>query len=200
MKVTRWLMLGAVGLFGCIGAQADSSHFLINLGGWDANQDFNFIANPDVIPVSELQPCLPVGDFCGDPSIRINTGGGSIPIYSPDFTFNSNQVDGNGNVFFDNMSGTAFSSVEITTILTPDESNPNTQFECSGGDLFQSCGFVDPPTPNGEELDIYFYNPYGNGIISTPEPGQWIVLLIGCAAMFLIRARKVPVTSVGTER
>ncbi len=185
--MTRWMMLAAMGLVSCTWAQADTAHYVINLQGWDPSQEFTF--NPNVPPPDESSPCLPVGSFCNDPSIRINSGGGSTPE-SGTFTFNSNQADGNGNLFFENT-GPTITSIEIVTFLTPDEIGAD--FECSGGDLFQNCGFVDPP----EELDIYFWNPYTNGIPSAvPEPSQGIILLIGIAGMvILLRARKKSATS-----
>jgi hypothetical protein len=169
---------------------------VLNLEGWDPSQSFTFTPNPDLPPPGDISPCLPVGDFCGDPSIRINTGGGSTPENGV-FTFNFDDVDANGNIFFQNT-GTLITSIEISTILTPDEMGSLVLFECSGGNIFQNCGFVDPPTPQGEELDLYFYNPYtpGGGIPSAvPEPSQWIFLLIAGTALVVVARRKASATS-----
>ena len=189
MIITRWLMLAAVGLLGATWAQADSAHYVINLEGWDDPQEFTFIPNPILPPPSEIDPCLPAGNICGDASIRISSGGGSQPEDGV-FTFNSDQADANGNIFFENT-GPLIGSAEITVELNTDELND--PFECSGGNIFQNCGFVVTDPPSGVFLDIYFYNPYtpGGGIpTATPEPSQWIVMLLAFAGIIVARARK----------
>jgi len=189
MNMARWLMLAAAGLLSATWAQADSAHYVINLEGWDVPQEFTFIPNPILPPPDEINPCLPVGDICGDASVRINTGGGSTPE-DGQFTFNSDQLDEKGNIFFQNT-GPLIGSVEITVDLNTDELNDD--FECSGGNIFQNCGFVLTDPPSGEILDIYYYNPFtpGGGIPSAvPEPSQWIMLTLALAGVIVARALK----------
>ncbi len=202
MNMTRWLLAAAIAMLGSMWARADSvppsdGHYEIELAGWDADQEFEFLPN---IPMpSDTNPCLPAGDICNDPSIRLDNGGGSTGE-SGDFFFNSGS--GTETLYFDNL-GAPITSVEITTVLNPDEYNES--FTCSGGDIFQLCGFiVDPPAgSNTETLDIYFSDPYNpNGIpTATPEPAQWIVLLLGMAGMIVVRARSASASSfVRTQR
>jgi hypothetical protein len=189
MNMTRLLALVAVGMLSAAWARADSAHYVINLDGWDDPQSFTFIPNPILPPPSEINPCLPVGDVCGDASIRISNGGGSQDE-SGEFTFNSDQANADGNIFFANT-GPLIGSVEITVQLNTDELND--QFECSGGNIFQNCGFVVNDPPSDVTLDIYYYNPFtpGGGIPSlAPEPSQWIVLLVAFAGIIAVRARK----------
>lgn len=190
MNTTRWLILAAASLLGATLAQADSAHYVINLEGWDDPQEFTFIPNPILPPPDDLSPCLPAGNICGDASIHINSGGGSTPENGI-FTFNSDQVDDNGNIFFENT-GPLIGSVEISTVLNVDELND--PFTCSGGDIFQNCGFVLTDPPSGVILDTYFYDPYtpGGGIprATTPEPSQWMVMALAFAGIITIRARK----------
>ncbi len=191
MNMTRWLTMATLAMLTCTWAQADSAHFEINLAGWDPNQEFTFIGNPTLPPPSDIDPCLPAGDICGDASVRINSGGGSIPEDTTTFTFNSDDVDANGDIFFDNTSGTLLTAVEIQVTLNPDEYND--PFICDGGDIFQQCGFVLNDPPMTETLDIFFYDSYtpGGGIpSSTPEPSQWLILVLAFAAMIVVRSRK----------
>jgi hypothetical protein len=188
MNITRWMTVAALGMLSCTWAQADSAHFLINLEGWDSPQEFTFIPNQPI--PDDLSPCLPAGDICGDASIRINSGGGSPPIPG-EFTFNSDQVDANGDIFFQNDSGVLFSTVEITVTLNADEVND--PFSCFGGNIFQQCGFLLNNNQGIETLDTFFYNPFtqGGGIPSaTPEPSQWIILMLAFLAIIVVRSRK----------
>jgi hypothetical protein len=183
LKIARWLII-AVGLAGSAWAQS-SPLFVITLEGWDygtTGQEFGFTPNPTV--PGDLSPCLPAGDICGDPSIRLATGGDSQDE-SGAFTFDAT---GDGNYDFENTSGNTWDAVEITTTLTPSESEPGVQYLCDGGDIYQKCGFIDPDNT----LDIYFYDPYpGGGITSSvPEPSEWVILALACAALVVVRARK----------
>jgi hypothetical protein len=193
MNVTRWLMFAVV-VLGGTWAKADSvppsdGHYLIDLEAWDPDQDFNFIPNAVIPPADEISPCLPVGNICGDASIRIDNGGHSTPE-SGDYSFSSGP---NGSVilYFENT-GPAFTSAEVTTILNTDELGDD--FECSGGALFQACGFVEVDPPSGIELDTYFYDPYNPTGVPTvsgvPEPSQWAFMLLAFAGIIVARVRK----------
>ena len=185
MNMTRWLTLVALVLLSSSWALADTAHYEINLEGWDSPQEFTFI--PNVTPPTDLNPCLPVGSVCGDASVRINSGGGSTPENGT-FTFNSDQVDANGNIFFENT-GPTITSAEITTVLNVDELND--PFQCSGGDIFQSCGFVLSDPPSDVTLEVFFFNPFGEGIPSAvPEPSQWILLSLAFAGIVVVRSRR----------
>lgn len=189
MKMTRWMMLAALAMLSSAWARADSAHYVINLEGWDDPQEFTFIPNPELPPPADISPCLPVGNICGDASVRINSGGGSQDE-SGTFNFNSDQADQNGNIFFENT-GPLIEAAEITTVLTSDESAPTFPFLCDGGDIFQQCGFVLQNSGGIETLDAYFYDPYNEGILSaTPEPSQWIILVLVFAGIVVARARK----------
>ncbi len=205
MKMTRWLMVAALGALSCTWAQADSvppddGHYLIDLESWDADLDFNFMPNQGAPPPG-INSCLPVGADCGDASIRIDNGGGSTGE-DGDFTFNSGPGGTCGPnaptlaceiLYFDNE-GPPITSILITTILPTSELGENNDYSCDGGALFQSCGFTitDPPDEPTETLNIYFYNPYSaDGIVTaTPEPSQWIILLLAFAGIIAVRARK----------
>ena len=201
MNMTRWMLFAALAALSSTWVRADpvppDGHYLIDLEGWDADEDFNFSPNPTSIP-TDVSPCLPVGDICGDASIRIDSGGGSTGE-SGDFEFTSG--DGTETLYFDNE-GQPITSIMISTTLFADENNDF--FSCDGGNLFQSCGFVLTDPPTGDTLDIYFYNPYtSNGIPSvTPEPSQWIILLLAFAGIIVARVRKgsASLSSAQTQR
>jgi hypothetical protein len=181
-------MIVALGLLGSFAAKADGIpsdfHYIIDLEDWDTSQSFDVTPNP-VVP-DDLNACLPVGDVCGDPSVRINSGGGSIPEGGP-FSFSSPDT---GNCGPDNSlacfisdfenTGTPIGTLEITVELNDDQLVPPLDnFECSGGDLFTNCGFDVTDPPSGLDLNAYFYN--------TPEPSSWAVLVLGCAALIVAR-------------
>jgi hypothetical protein len=207
MNMTRWLMVAAMGVLGCTWAQADSvppddGHYLIDLEAWDADLNFNFMPNQGA-PPPDINSCLPVSDTtnCGDASIRIDNGGGSTGE-DGNFSFNSGPAGTCGPnaptlaceiLYFDNE-GPPITSILIQTILPTSELGPDNDYSCSGGALFQSCGFTitDPPDTPTETLNIYLYNPYSaNGIVTaTPEPAQWIILVLGFAGIIAVRARK----------
>jgi len=189
MFVGRWLIFAALGLLGSVVVKADGIptdfHYIIDLEDWDVDQGFN--VNPNVPVPTDLSACLPVGDVCGDPSVRINSGGGSTPEDGP-YSFSS---PGTGNCGPDNSlacfispfenTGTPIGTLEITVELNDDQLVPPlNQFECSGGDLFTNCGFDISDPPSGLDLNAYFYN--------TPEPSQVVILVLGCTG--LIAARK----------
>jgi hypothetical protein len=190
MNLTRWLMVAALGMLSYGRARAasippDDGHYLIDLEGWDADEEFGFMPNIPTPPGTSA--CLPAGAICGDASIRIDNGGGSTGE-SGDFMFNSGT--GTETLFFDNEGG-PITSIEITTILNADELQDF--FSCSGGALFQTCGFIlDPAGAPVGTLEMFFSDPYStNGIVTaTPEPSQWIILALAFAGIIAVRARK----------
>ncbi len=194
MNMTRWLMVAAFGVLACTWAQADSipppdGHYLIDLEGWDANQEFNFTPDPSSIP-TDLDACLPVGDYCGDASIRVDNGGGSTPENGP-YDFSAGPT-GSQILYFDNT-GAPITSIEIQATIPTDELGMYNDYSCDGGAIFESCGFLieDPPNVPTETLDIFFYNPYSpGGIPNVPEPSQWAFLLVACAAIIGVAARR----------
>ena len=204
--MTRWVVLAAGVLLCATWAQAQSepAHYVIELEGWDNNQFFDFTPNPANLNTNDFtNPDNFCANylFCDDPLIRINTGGGSTPE-SGDYSFNSG--DGTETLDFEN---TGPSIDEILITLTDANGNPislpqdqlSEVFVCSS-DYFQMCGF------NNDAFEIAFWDPVstnGVGIPSAaPEPSQWIVLLLACAALVVVRARKGSASSAcaQTER
>jgi hypothetical protein len=193
MNVERWLMVAALGLLSSIGAKADGipvgTHYLIDLEDWDVNQDFD--VTPNVTVPDDTSPCLPAGDVCGDPSVRLNSGGGSTPENGP-YSFSSPSTGNCGpndslacfTSDFQNT-GTDITTLELTVELNDDQLVPplNT-FECSGGNLFNTCGFTETDPPSGMDVNVFFYN------VETPEPSQWGVLLLACGALMVARNRQ----------
>lgn len=199
MNMTRWLIVAACGVLTCTWAQADSvpppsGHYLIDLEAWDANQEFGFTPNPSSIPIDDLSGCLPVGDFCGDASIRVDAGGGSTPE-SGSFDFSAGPT-GTQTLYFDNT-GAPITSIEIQASIPTDELGPNNDYSCSGGAIFEDCGFFIEDPPGTEILDIFFYHPYSaDGIPSiVPEPSEWTFLLVAGAAILVAARRKSAISS-----
>lgn len=202
MSVKRWVVIAAMGLLGSAWAQADpvppnDGHYTIELDGFDSDQTFGVTPDPSMPPPDSINPCLPAGDFCFDAAVRINSGGGSTPESGP-YSFTDGppyctSTDVPGDVICDfQNAGSTFTAVEISTELNIDEVND--PFTCSGGDIFASCGFTetDPPnSPSGITLNTYFYNPYNGGVPSTvPEPSEWGILVLACAALIVARNRQ----------
>jgi hypothetical protein len=192
VNMTRWLMVAALGMLGSGWIKADTTdvdvpgHYVIVLTDWDPNQNFDFL--PNVPPPDDLEPnpCYPTGDICGDPSIGLERGGKSASE-SGDYTFNSGPT-GSAAIDIENT-GPPITSLEITTNLTPDETNA--LFICYS-DIFQNCAFVN------DSFDIYFWNPYVTGGIATaatPEPAQWFIPLFAFAAVIVARSRKASANS-----
>jgi hypothetical protein len=194
--MVRWLMLVAVGLLGCLWAQADSlepGHYTITLTDWDDNQVFDFTPNPEDLNTADFTnpDSFCVGFlFCDDPSVRINTGGKSQPE-NGDFSFTTgNDAAGNTVVLDFANTGDPINSILITLTSNNGQLNPDQNgvvFTCDGGDLFQNCGF------NNDAFQIAFWNPVGSvGIptATTPEPSQWLVLLFVSAVLIAVQTRK----------
>jgi len=189
MNMTRWLMVAALALLSCSWAQADiteGTDFTITLTGWDPGQTFTFTANPTLpagLPTDD--PCYPATDACGDPGVKLQNGGDQTDIYTSPFTFPTVTQDcstapGEAVVCsFQNDTGYTINSIDISTTITEDETDA--QFVCSGGNVTSSCAFVVVDPPAGSIMNIYFF--------STPEPSLGIILMVGFAAMIIVRAR-----------
>ncbi len=200
--MTRLLMIAALCILGCAWAQvarADSvaGHYTITLTDWDPCpgtatnpcQTFNFIPNPSDVDTSDYQDTFCPGlEFCTDPKVGLQGGGKSTPE-DGEFSFSSGP--GTETLDFQNT-GPEINEVLIDLTSNDGQPNPDQEgalFSCSGGTLFNSCGF------NDDGLGILFYNnpdlPLGTGIATaTPEPGQWIILLLAFAGIIVARARK----------
>jgi hypothetical protein len=217
MNATRWLMIGALGMLGSAWAQAavllppPSGEYTIGLSGWDPDNGNTFTFDP-ITNVNSLPDGLssrdfnfndsvtgfcPAGDWeCScDPGITLGPGGRSQDE-SGEYTF----TDGNGNQVVINgvvetageaNTGPAINNVLISVPLNSDEVDE--LFTCDGDDLFTKCGFYysDPPGVAGT-LYILLEKGTGTGIgtVPTPEPTQWIVLLLACVGVIAARARK----------
>lgn len=196
MNMTRLLVVAAVGLLGSAGVRADPTvpgHYTIDLGNWDPDQEFDFLPNVTIPGDLTDNPCYPVGDVCGDPSIGLEPGGKS-QSEDGSFTFDSGPT---GSIVLDyENTGSPITTVEITTTLTSDESGPNVLFSCYSG-IFQDCAFVVTDPPAGDIIDTYFWDPFVAGGIATavPEPSQGIVLLLAFILVIVARARKGSATS-----
>jgi hypothetical protein len=191
MNMTRLMVVAAVGLLSSAWARADPAvpgHYTIDLGNWDPDQEFDFIPNVTIPGDLTNNPCYPVGDICGDPSVRLEPGGKS-QSEDGSFTFDSGPT---GTIVLDYQNtGSPITTAEIMTTLTSDESGPNVLFSCSSG-IFQDCAFVVTDPLAGDIIDTYFWDPYVAGGIATavPEPSLGIVLLLAFAGVIVGRARK----------
>lgn len=198
MKIGYWLVVAAIGA-GSV-AQADTvepGHYQITLTDWDNNQLFNAIPNPTDVNTNDFQPEFCDGFLaCDDPSVRINKGGGSTSEDGP-FSFSSGpDAAGNTVVLNFSNSGAPITELLLTVNLNPDQAGE--LFTCDGGDVFQNCGFFN------DGLEILFYNPFetdGIPTATTPEPSQWLVMLLGFAALIVVtRKRSASLSCAGTGR
>lgn len=183
MNIKLCVAIGAIVVGSCAWAQEDTSHYVITLDSWDYPQEFTVTPNA-MLPSGLVDyPCYPAGDICGDPFIKISNGGGST-LESGSFTFTA---DGDGDYPFENTSGVTYTTMEVSTDLTANEETE--LFTCSGGNIYQDCGFVN------DSFQVYFWDPYSAGItsgtaVTTPEPSQWVILLLACAGIVLARSRR----------
>ncbi len=122
-------------------------------------------------------------DCDNDPSIRLNAGGGSIS-FPPSFNANEN---GGGIFDFQNNTGAPFTDILFITNFVSGNS-----YTCAS-DMFSFCGFQIVQPPNGPtQLEILFIN--GSIPIASPEPSQYLFLLIAAVAVVVIhrvRSRRV---------
>jgi hypothetical protein len=191
MNMTRWIMIAALALLGCSWAQADITNgtdFTIILTGWDPGQSFTFTANPTLpsgLPTDD--PCYPSTDACGDPGVGLAKGGDATDITTSPFSFTAGAPDcttvgSTDTCDFQNDTGSTITSIDISTIITADESGANVQFTCSGGNVETNCAFVVVDPPQGSQMNVYFF--------STPEPSLGIILMLGFSAMMFVLARR----------
>jgi hypothetical protein len=124
------------------------------------------------------------GDTCfiEDPSGSSRLGGHSDPI-TPTFSLVVDEFGG-GATDFQNTLGVPITTLELDFSFAVDPPN-GTQFNCNGGDAFDTCGFV--INPNDLSGTMIFSRGH---ILSTPEPSTW--LLFGTAALAILgrRARR----------
>jgi hypothetical protein len=210
MNAKKWLMIAALGMLGSTLAQAiavlppPSGEYTIGLSGWDPDNGNTFTWQP--ISGSSLPDGLTADDFdftsgfgycpagdwecsCSDPTITLGPGGKSQDE-SGEYTF----TDGDGNQVVINgvvetageaNTGSFIGEVLIAVPLNADEVDE--LFSCNGDGLFSKCGF----DYSDGTLYILFEEGTGTGIGTvTPEPTQWIVLLLGFAGVIVARARK----------
>jgi hypothetical protein len=184
----RWLMLASVLLVASSAwAQDQNSELVITLEGFDyGSGGQTFGVQQNVVVPDDLNPCLPVGDICGDPSIHTANGGDATDESGP-FSFSATA---DGDYDFLNTSGTTWTDLEISFTLQGFELDPGEQFTCDGGNVFQNCGFMDPDN----NVEVFFYDAFsgvGGGITSpVPEPSQWLTLSLACAALAAAILRK----------
>jgi PEP-CTERM motif len=205
------LVLFALLFTGWLQADVDTSHFFISLN-LDGSDCFNGIVPGTTTPCTEtlgqgwagavitgvVNPGCPEegcptdssvivtcnGETCTgsppiDPSGSTRLGGKSEPI-TPTFSV---PVDGfgGGATDFQNDLGVPITTLELDFSFATDPPN-GTEFDCSGGDAFDACGFV----INSADLSgsIIFS---GGHVTSTPEPSTWI--LLGTAALAIVGRR-----------
>jgi|ERR1700722_10500334 len=186
MSVKRFLLVTGFALL-CTGlAQAatlppPSPYFTVTMTGWAPDESFLATSNSTFTLSEEdgyTQNMLcPPNDWeckCYDPRSTLNGGGDPIDFDgSYGFTTNAN---GDATLQFLNV-GPNIETFLITTTIT--EAQEGETFTCSSN-LFEFCGFKDPPGASGETLDILFTDPVNPGGIptATPEPAQYALLLI----------------------
>ncbi len=192
MNMKRWLMILPVALLCPTWAVADPAgpDFKIILDGFDPDESFDGTGNGATPP--DLQPCL--GTNCDqtviiDPLIRFAAGGGSEDVFGPDFSFSAGP-NGTLNQDFLNLSGTTFTTLNITFTLTKDEYDAQIAagvvYTCDGGPYFSNCGFLVTDPPGTDTITAAFYG--GTGIPSeVPEPAQWIFLSVAFAGIVIAR-------------
>jgi hypothetical protein len=151
-------------------------------GGWGADTLFTDMVNTvsstmgftpfTCTPDYDHDDCNPSDDSnAGDPSIRINQGGGSIPFPS---SFNSDQ-SGGGLFDYQNDSSSPYTDILITTNWVGTET-----YTCASN-IYSFCGFdVIHEKTGPDQLEILFI---GGTIPNIPEPSQYLFLFIACAAV-----------------
>ncbi|HTW68087.1 MAG TPA: hypothetical protein VME17_25905, partial [Bryobacteraceae bacterium] len=192
-NMTRWLLLGGVVGLLSSAAWAQTGTFTIELDGFDDNQVFDGTANPANLDTSDFTNpddfCVGLG-LCGDPNIKVDTGGDATDITGSDIPDITSGPTGTNTNAYQNDSGTPIDSILI--MLTSNDGYLNMDqytevFTCSS-DIFQYCGF------NNDAFEVAFWDPINNDGVgiptATPEPSEWIFLLIAAAAIVVARWRK----------
>lgn len=175
----------------------EPGHFIVDLnnpgqgvGGWDPLQLFTDTVNTLNSSVG-FTPTICVDSDAGepngddpdcdnnDPSIRVNNGGGSSP-FPPSFNA---EADGGGTFDFQNDTSSPFKDILFVTNF-----DPNKTYTCAS-DIYSFCGFEIVPQNGGPaQLDVLFIG--GSIPVANPEPSEYLVLLIGAAAIAIVhRAR-----------
>ncbi len=136
--------------------------------------------NPSVIVTCGDGTCTGIPPI--DPSAGTRLGGHSEPI-TQNFSLEVDQFGG-GATDFQNTLGVTITTLEIDFHFAVDPVN-GTEFNCNGGDAFDTCGFVINPTDLTGSIIFS-----GGHVLSTPEPSTW--LLFGTASLALLgwRARR----------
>jgi len=199
---------------GWLQADVDTSHFFISLN-LDGSDCFNGIVPGTTTPCTEtlgqgwagavitgvVNPGCDTDNGCPDnPSVIVNCGDGTCTGTPADpsgstrlggksepITQNfSVPVDGfgGGATDFQNDLGVPITTLELDFTFATDPPN-GTEFDCNGGDAFDTCGFV----INSADLSgaIIFS---GGHVTSTPEPSTWILLGTATLAIVGRRARR----------
>jgi hypothetical protein len=185
MNMTRWLMVAALGILGSTWARADiptNQQYTITLTDWDSDQTFNFIPTSglDTGDFTNPDDFCPGYDSCFDPSVVLQKGGGN---HDPNGEFSFSTGSGTEVLSYQNT-GSDIDEVLLQLTSNGGQLNSDQQnevFTCSGGNLFTNCGFYD------DGFEVAFWN--------TPEPSQWIVLVLAFAAVMVVRARKARASS-----
>jgi len=179
----------------------EPGHFIINLnddcsteptspdctvtdgsGGWGADTVFTDVVNTVTSTEGFIEGVLYCGDPPGnhnavssDPSIRLDAAGGSIAFPA---SFMSDE-EGGGILDFQNDSGSPYKDILITTNFLAGQ-----VYTCSS-DIYAFCGFDVIHENNGpNKFEILFAD--GTIPIATPEPSQYISLLIAFGAVVAV--------------
>jgi hypothetical protein len=190
MNAKRLLLVTVFALLWASRAHASTipGHFIVDLndvfgvdgGGWGANTLFTDTVNT-IHSTNGFNPSICVDtdanapngdepDCDSDPSIHINNGGGSVPLPG---SFHS---DGNGGGSFEFQND---GNSPITDILIITNFKPGNSYTCDS-DIFKFCGFEIVNQGGTEKLEALFDN---GSIPNVPEPSEYLILLIGCAAI-----------------
>jgi hypothetical protein len=176
MNTTRWLMVAALGMLGCAGAQAEyippPDSFGITLTGFLPGETFDLTSYSTELSTdgytNYFTPCLPE---C-DPEAHL-----TIPADATPFDGSASlTADGNGDVSMSFLNvGPTIESLLITTQITGDQLNE--EYVCSiteNGAPIGFCGFKIASDPQLNTL----FEQFGTIGTAVPEPTQYALLLI----------------------